>query len=74
MKVRTEEVTRCYLNDAQIATLIRAEDLIREIRLKTGYREFGNAGQWNKDSLRDLIKDIDLLLLQCYREDHHEQK
>lgn len=72
MKIRTEEVTRCYLNDEEIVTLIKAEDLIKEIRLKTGYREFGNAGQWNKDSLRDLIMDIDLLLLQSHREDHHE--
>ena len=72
MKVKTEEITRCYLNNAEMATLIKAEDLIKEIRLKTGYREFGNAGQWNKDSLRDLIMDIDLLLLQSHREDHHE--
>ena len=64
MKIKTEEITRCYLNSDELMILCKAVDLIKNIKLDLGKREFGNS-TWNAETIGALAEDINLLMLKC---------
>lgn len=61
MIIKTEETTRCYLNNEELMILCEARDLINGIKLCLKKREFGNT--WNTETLTALAADINLLML-----------
>ena len=67
MTIKTEELTRCYLNNEELMILCEARDLINGIKLCLRKREFGNT--WNPETLGALADDINLLMLKCSLED-----
>ena len=67
MNVRTEEITRCYLNNEELMILCEARDLIKGIKFCLRKKEFGNT--WNMETLGALADDINLLMLKCNLED-----
>ena len=60
MTIKTEEMTRCYLNNEELMILCEARDLINGIKLCLRKREFGNT--WNTETLTALADDINLLM------------
>ena len=67
MTIKTEELTRCYLNSEELMILCEARDLINGIKLVLRRKEFGNT--WNTETLGALANDINLLMLKCSLED-----
>lgn len=66
MKVVNEEITRCYLTDNELETLISASDIIKHIKLVLRERSFG---EWTSAKLRSLCLDIEWLVATACRED-----